>query len=76
MDTRLGDAYINYIIKHQIQVTIAINMGASIKLTGFIAGADDENYFLSRDGITQKILRSEGVTINPMVAFSLEDLED
>lgn len=70
MNTKITDAYIDYLIANSIPLRIAI---AGVRLSGRIVAADDEAYFLMQNGVIQYVKREEGLTIDPEVPFGLDE---
>ena len=65
------DAFLNYTKKNKISVTVFLLNG--VKLTGAIAGFDEESIILKRDGYTQLVYKHAISTFSPHGSVTIFD---
>lgn len=68
----LHDAFVGYLVKGHSPVTVFLTNG--VKLSGSITAVDEECMTLSRDGVTQLVMRHAIATIMPQDAFQIYDI--
>lgn len=68
----LHEAFLAYLVKGHGNVTIFLTNG--VKLSGSISAVDHDCITLSRDGVTQLVMKHAIATIMPQDAFQVYDI--
>ena len=68
----LQSTFLAHLAEGHAPVTVFLTNG--VKLSGSMTYADDEALALSRDGVTQLILKHAVATVMPQDAFNIFDL--
>lgn len=69
---RLQDVFLAYLVKGHMPVTIFLTNG--VKLSGTITMVDDDCLTLSRDGMTQLVMKHAVSTVMPQDALNIFDV--
>ena len=72
MNSKLQEAFLTYLVKGHNQVTVFLENG--VKLSGALTFNDTDSVILSRDGVSQLIMKHAIATVMPQDAFSMYDV--
>jgi host factor-I protein len=69
---KLQDAFLAHLVAHRSPTTIFLTNG--VKLSGIVTFVDEDCLTLSRDGVTQLVMKHAISTVMPQDSFTAADV--